>query len=54
VDRVTRELNLTLTPFTAGLKQTYEWYAAHAPRRKLDFSFEDQLIRQAAESAQPA
>jgi len=54
VDRVKRELNLTLTPFATGLQETYKWYAGRAPRRNLDFSFEDHLIRQATESARPA
>jgi nucleoside-diphosphate-sugar epimerase len=53
VDRVKRELNLTLTSFATGLRETYKWYAERGPHRNLDFSFEDQLIRQATESARP-
>ncbi len=49
VQRVQRQLQLRLTPFSAGLEETYRWYAVHAPRRALDFSFEGELIRQAAE-----
>ncbi|MEJ2008569.1 MAG: NAD-dependent epimerase/dehydratase family protein [Acidobacteriota bacterium] len=54
VDRVKRELNLALTPFAAGLRETYKWYAEWGPHRKLDFSFEDQLIREAAGSPRTA
>lgn len=54
VERVKRELNLTLTPFESGLQKTYEWYAKSAPRQDLDFSFEDRLMSQAKELARPA
>ena len=54
VDRVKRELNLALTPFATGLKETYEWYAGRGPRQNPDFSFEDQLIRRARETTSPA
>jgi nucleoside-diphosphate-sugar epimerase len=54
VDRAKRELKLTLTSFTAGLEETYRWYAERRPRPALDFSFEDKLIREAQESARPA
>lgn len=47
VERVKRDLNLKLTPFETGLEQTYRWYNEHGPQRKLDFSFEDRLIREA-------
>jgi len=49
VGRVKRELNLTLTSFATGLEDTYKWYAGRGVQRSLDFSFEDQLIRQAQE-----
>lgn len=49
VERVQRDLGVKLTPFSTALRETYEWYAAHGTRRKLDFSFEDRLIRQAAQ-----
>jgi nucleoside-diphosphate-sugar epimerase len=45
VGRVKRVLNINLTPFATGLKETLRWYTRHAPERKLDFSFEDKLIR---------
>jgi 2'-hydroxyisoflavone reductase len=51
VGRVKRVLNVSLTPFATGLKETFRWYSRHAPVRKLDFSFEDKLIRQAREQA---
>ena len=54
VGRVKRVLNVALTPFAAGLKETYKWYLKHAADRKLDFSFEDKLIRQAKEIIRPA
>jgi len=54
VGRVKRVLNVSLTPFATGLKETWRWYSRHAPERKLDFSFEDKLIRQAREHAKTA
>ena len=48
-ERVQRDLGVRLTTFSTALRETYEWYAAHGARRKLDFSFEDKLIRQAAQ-----
>ncbi len=54
VGRVKRVLNVSLTPFAIGLKETWRWYSRHAPARKLDFSFEDKLIRQARELAKTA
>ena len=54
VSRVRRELNITQTPFTSGLAETYKWYAERGARRNLDFSFEDQLIRQAQDFQRPA
>jgi nucleoside-diphosphate-sugar epimerase len=47
IGRVERELGVALTAFPEGLKETYHWYLNHAPRRKLDFAFEDKLIREA-------
>lgn len=49
VGRVKRVLHVSLTPFATGLKETYKWYAKHWPNKRLDFSFEDKLIRQARE-----
>jgi hypothetical protein len=51
VGRVKRVLNVTLTPFATGLKETWRWYSRHVTEKKLDFSFEDKLIRQAREYA---
>jgi 2'-hydroxyisoflavone reductase len=53
VGRVKRVLNVSLTPFATGLKETWRWYSRRAPERKPDFSFEDKLIRQAREHATP-
>jgi nucleoside-diphosphate-sugar epimerase len=49
VGRVKRVLNVSLTPFATGLKETWRWYSKHGPERKRDFAFEDKLIRQARE-----
>ena len=53
VGRVKRVLNVSLTPFATGLKETWRWYSKHAPERKLDFSFEDKLMRLARENLTP-
>jgi hypothetical protein len=45
---------VALTPFQTGLKETYKWYSRHGEERKVDFSFEDKLIRQARENVRPA
>jgi nucleoside-diphosphate-sugar epimerase len=49
VGRVKRVLNLALTPFQTGLKETYKWYTKRLPTKKIDFSFEDKLIKMARE-----
>jgi 2'-hydroxyisoflavone reductase len=54
VGRVRRVLNVTMTPFSAGLKETYKWYLRHGEQRTPDFSFEDKVIRQAKEITRPA
>jgi 2'-hydroxyisoflavone reductase len=51
VGRVKRVLNISLTPFQTGLKETHRAYLKRADERKLDFSFEDKLIRQARENS---
>ncbi len=51
VGRVKRVLNVALTPFAAGLKETLRWYMKHAAERKPDFGFEDRLIRLAREQS---
>jgi nucleoside-diphosphate-sugar epimerase len=47
VERVKSDLGVKLTPFATGLRETYQWYSQSGPRRELDFSFEDRLIREA-------
>jgi len=48
VGRVKRVLNVALTPFAAGLKETHRWYLRHHDEaKKMDFTFEDNLIRHA-------
>ena len=54
VGRVRRVLNVTMTPFAVGLKETYKWHAKHGEERTIDFSFEDKVLRQAREGARPA
>lgn len=49
VGRVKRVLNVSLTPFATGLKETWKWYSRHAPERKPNTTFEDKLIRLARE-----
>jgi nucleoside-diphosphate-sugar epimerase len=53
VGRVKRVLNVAMTPFATGLKETYKWYMRHREDKRLDFAFEDKLIRQAKEVARP-
>jgi nucleoside-diphosphate-sugar epimerase len=48
VARVQRELGVEITSFSAGLAETFEWYAAQAPHREADFTLEDRLIREAS------
>jgi nucleoside-diphosphate-sugar epimerase len=49
IGRVKRVFNMSLTPFSEGLKETYRWYVRHGDNRKLDFGMEDSLIRQVRE-----
>lgn len=53
VGRVKRVLNVALTPFSAGLRETYKWYTKHSADRKPDFTFEDKLISQAKDLVRP-
>jgi 2'-hydroxyisoflavone reductase len=48
VDRVKSVLQVELTSFAIGLRETYKWYAGQAEQRPPDFSFDDKLIRDAA------
>jgi nucleoside-diphosphate-sugar epimerase len=55
VGRVKRVLNVAMTPFGVGLKETLKWYGKHSGEHKApDFGFEDNLIRQAREVVRPA
>jgi len=54
VGRVRRVLNVAMTPFAVGLKETYKWHTKHVDQRAIDFSFEDKVLRQARESTRPA
>jgi nucleoside-diphosphate-sugar epimerase len=48
IGRVKRVLNLSLTPFATGLKDTLKWYQRQPGfKKKVDFSFEDKLIKAA-------
>ena len=51
IGRVKRVLNVSLTPFATGLRETWRWYSKHGPERNRDFGFEDKLIKQAREQA---
>jgi hypothetical protein len=35
---------MTLTPFEAGLKETYRWYTRHHKPRTAGFEFDDKLL----------
>lgn len=52
VGRVKRVLGVNLTPFQTGLKETLRWYMRQNPEaKKIDFNFENDLIRQGREYA---
>jgi hypothetical protein len=43
---VKRVLNLSLTPFATGLKETHKWYKKnHSKGKRPNFKFEEKLIR---------
>jgi hypothetical protein len=42
--KVRRLLKMTLTPFEAGLKETYRWYTRHHKPRTAGFEFDDKLL----------
>jgi nucleoside-diphosphate-sugar epimerase len=52
VEKVTRILGVTPTPFLEALRHGYAWYRSQ-PRRPIDYSFEDQVLRQARSSSSP-
>jgi hypothetical protein len=43
VEKVTRVLGVTPTPFAEALRQGFEWYKTR-PKRVVDYSFEDRLL----------
>src|SRR5580698_5470674 len=45
ISRVKRVLNLTLTPFASGLRETHNWYMRnHSKGKRPNFKFEEKLI----------
>jgi len=44
IGKVTRMLKMKLTPFEAGLKETYKWYARNHKPRSAGFDFDDKLL----------
>ena len=44
VEKVTRVLGVAPTPFAEALRQGFDWYTTQ-PRRPVDYSFEDRLLR---------
>jgi len=44
IGKVTRVLKMKLTPFDAGLKETYRWYTRNHKARTAGFEFDDKLL----------
>ena len=44
IGKVTRLLKVKLTPFDAGLKETYRWYTRNHKPRTAGFEFDDKLL----------
>jgi nucleoside-diphosphate-sugar epimerase len=44
IGKVTRMLKIKLTPFEAGLKETYRWYLRNHKPRTAGFEFDDRLL----------
>jgi len=44
IGKVTRMLKMKLTPFEAGLKETYRWYTRNHRARTAGFEFDDKLL----------
>ncbi|HLI83501.1 MAG TPA: SDR family oxidoreductase [Bryobacteraceae bacterium] len=44
VGKVTRMLKIKLTPFDAGLKETYRWYTRNHRPRTAGFDFDDKIL----------
>ncbi|HLK64772.1 MAG TPA: SDR family oxidoreductase [Bryobacteraceae bacterium] len=47
IGKVTRVLKMKLTPFDAGLKETYRWYARNHKPRTAGFEFDDKVLAMA-------
>ncbi len=47
IGKVTRVLKMKLTPFEAGLKDTYRWYTRNHKPRTSGFEFDDKLLAMA-------
>src|SRR5207248_934824 len=54
IGKVTRLLKLKLTPFEAGLKETYRWYTRNHKPRTSGFEFDDKVLAMAKSSVSPA
>ena len=44
IGKVTRVLKMKLTPFEAGLKETYRWYTRNHKPRSAGFEFDDKVL----------
>jgi 2'-hydroxyisoflavone reductase len=44
IGKVTRVLKMKLTPFDAGLKETYKWYTRNHKARTAGFEFDDKVL----------
>jgi nucleoside-diphosphate-sugar epimerase len=44
IGKVTRMLKMKLTPFEAGLKETYRWYTRNHKPRTAGFEFDDKAL----------
>jgi nucleoside-diphosphate-sugar epimerase len=44
IGKVTRVLKMKLTPFDAGLKETYRWYTRNHRARTAGFDFDDKIL----------
>jgi 2'-hydroxyisoflavone reductase len=44
IGKVTRVLKMKLTPFDAGLKETYRWYTRNHKSRTAGFDFDDKVL----------
>jgi hypothetical protein len=53
IGKVTRVLKMKLTPFDAGLKETYKWYTRNHKPRTAGFEFDDKVLA-LAKSGSPA